>query len=214
MFLSIKSFFYIRELLTSCWFIRELNKRVAVNLNIMIKRILLVSVFGLVALSGSAFKGYAKSPVKKTGTLKVVFASADTVPHADVMEVVRIAIYAANDFNEQAVANLYTPNAVVADDEPPYSWNGPTAGIQWVNAVEKAVKDNHISKFKGVIDQVTVYQQTDDNVYVIVPVSYSGDLPGHAHFTARGAFGMVLRQINGKWLIKSQVWVPEKGLGY
>jgi len=180
----------------------------------MIKRALLVSVFGLVALSGSAFKGYSKSPGKKAGTFKVVFAKADTVPHADVMEVVRIAIYAANDFNEQAVANLYTPNAVVADDEPPYSWNGPTAGIQWVNAVEKAVKDNHISKFKGVIDPVTVYQQTDDNVYVIVPVSYSGELPGHAHFTARGAFGIVLRQINGKWLIKSQVWVPEKRFGY
>ncbi|WP_295793324.1 hypothetical protein [Mucilaginibacter sp.] len=179
----------------------------------MIKRILLVSVFGLVALNCSASQGYTKLPLKKITTGKIRFPKADTIPHADVMEVVRIAIYAANNFNDQAVANLYTPNAVVADDEPPYSWNGPTAGIQWVNAVEKAVKDNHISKFKGVIDQVTVYQQTDDNVYVIVPVSYSGELPGHARFTARGAFGMVLRQINGKWLIKSQVWVPEKGLG-
>ena len=212
MFLSIKSFFYIRELLTPCWFIRELNKRVAVNLNIMIKRILLVSVFGLVALSGSAFQGYTKLSLKKISAGKVRVARADTIPSADVMEVVRVAIYAANDFNEQAVANLYTPNAVVADDEPPYSWNGPTAGIQWVNAVEKAVKDNHITKFKGVIDPVNVYQHTDDNVYVIVPVSYSGELPGHAHFSARGAFGFVLRQINGKWLIKSQVWVPEKGL--
>jgi len=178
----------------------------------MIKRTLLVSVFGLVALSGSAFKSYSKSFLKDVGTVKVALSKADTIPNADVMEVVRKAIYAANDFNEQAVANLYTPNAVVADDEPPYSWNGPTAGIQWINAVEKAVKDNHISKFKGVIDPVNVYQQTDDNVYVIVPVSYSGELPGHAHFSARGAFGFVLRQINGKWLIKSQVWIPEKGL--
>ena len=190
----------------------NLIKRVAVNLNIMIKRTLLVSVFGLVALSGSAFKSYSKSFLKDVGTVKVALSKADTIPNADVMEVVRKAIYAANDFNEQAVANLYTPNAVVADDEPPYSWNGPTAGIQWINAVEKAVKDNHISKFKGVIDPVNVYQQTDDNVYVIVPVSYSGELPGHAHFSARGAFGFVLRQINGKWLIKSQVWIPEKGL--
>ncbi len=103
----------------------------------------------------------ASSVVKAKGRLNPINNAAlvratDTVPNADVMEVVRLAIYAANDFNIQAVANLYTPNAVVADDEPPYSWNGPTAGIQWINAVEKAVKDYHISKFKGTIESVKV----------------------------------------------------------
>ncbi|ASU32259.1 DUF4440 domain-containing protein [Mucilaginibacter xinganensis] len=161
----------------------------------------------------------ASSVVKAKGRLNPINNAAlvratDTVPNADVMEVVRLAIYAANDFNIQAVANLYTPNAVVADDEPPYSWNGPTAGIQWINAVEKAVKDYHISKFKGTIESVKVYQQTSENVYVVVPVNYSGNLPDHAHFSARGAFTFVLRQINDKWLIKSQVWMPEKGIEY
>jgi ketosteroid isomerase-like protein len=128
------------------------------------------------------------------------------------MEVVRIAIYAANDFNVQSVSNLYTPNAVIADDEPPYSWNGPTAGIQWVDAVEKACKDYHITKFKGVIEPVSVYQQTSDNAYVVVPVTFTGTLPGKATFSTRGAFTFVLRKINDKWLIKSQAWMPEKGI--
>jgi ketosteroid isomerase-like protein len=175
----------------------------------MVKKILLVLFLGLFAL---ALFAHAEKSLSLNTIAYKVLTPPDTIPNTDAMEVVRIAIYAANDFNIQAVANLYTPNAVVADDEPPYSWNGPTAGIQWVNAVEKAVKEYRITKFKGTIEHVRVYQQNADNVYVVVPVSYTGVLPGRDHFSARGAFTFVLRQINDKWLIKSQVWIPEKGM--
>lgn len=188
-------------------FARALNKRRTTIYIDMIKKLLLASSFLLFISGGVAV---AKTSVIRSAAITV----KDTVPNADVMEVVRKAIYAANTFNSQAVANLYTPNAVVADDEPPYSWNGPTAGVQWIDAVEQAVKEYKISKFKGEIEPVKVYQQTADNAYVVVPVNYTGGLPGHGHFTARGAFTFVLRQINDKWLIKSQVWMPEKALEY
>lgn len=175
----------------------------------MIKKVLLGCFFSLAAISGFANAG--DKPLLYPGVAGAREIT-DTIPQPDVMAVVKIVIDAANTFNIQAVANLYTPNAVVADDEPPYSWNGLTAGIQWVNSVEKAVKDNHITKFKGRMEPVNVYQQTVENVYVIVPVTYSGDLPGHAHFSAKGAFAFVLRHIDDRWLIKSQVWMPEKGL--
>ena len=136
----------------------------------------------------------------------------DSLPPSDVMDVISTAIYATNDFNIDAVANLYTPNAIIADDEPPYSWNGPTAGVQWVNAVEMACRENKISKLKGSIETVTVFQQNGDNIYVVVPVSYTGNLPGKRHYAAHGAFNFVLRLINGKWMIKSQTWISKKGI--
>lgn len=135
----------------------------------------------------------------------------DTVPPTDIMEVITIIINATNSFNIESVAHLYTPNAVIADDEPPYSWNGPTAGVQWVNAVEKACKDNRLSKLQGKIEPINVYQVMDDNVYIVVPVSYTGNLPRRQHFAVRGAFTFVLRNINGKWMVKSQDWMQEKG---
>lgn len=138
--------------------------------------------------------------------------SADTTLPADVMAVITAAIYSLNNFNIDAVANLYTPNAVIADDEPPYSWNGPTAGIQWVNAVERTCKENRLTKLKGSIESVNVFQQSNDNIYVVVPVTYKGTLPGKAQFEAVGAFTFVLRLTNGKWLIKSQAWMPRKGM--
>jgi ketosteroid isomerase-like protein len=136
----------------------------------------------------------------------------DTIPPSNVMEIVSKAIYALNSFDIAAVADLYTPNAVVADDEAPYSWNGPTAGVQWVNAVEKVCKDNHLSKLKGVIEPINVFQQSADNCYIVVPASFTGNLPDKRRFSVKGAFTFVLRQENGKWLIKSQAWMQKKAI--
>ncbi|HZY36606.1 MAG TPA: nuclear transport factor 2 family protein [Mucilaginibacter sp.] len=140
------------------------------------------------------------------------YSVADTIPPSEIMDVVTATINAINSFDIAAVADLYTPNAVVTDDEAPYSWNGPTAGVQWVNAVEKVCKNNRLTKLKGVIEPINVYQQSADNCYIVVPVSFTGTLPGRQRFSVRGAFTFVLRQVNGKWLIKSQGWLQQKAI--
>jgi ketosteroid isomerase-like protein len=151
-------------------------------------------------------------PVRNLDSRPNALSVADTLAPSGVMDIVTKAIYALNSFDIAAVANLYTPNAVVADDEPPYSWNGPTAGVQWVNAVEKACRNNRLTRLKGVIEPINFYQQSADNFYIVVPVSFRGNLPGKQHFSVRGAFTFVLRQVNGGWLIKSQAWMQQKAL--
>ena len=147
-----------------------------------------------------------------SGLQASTISATDTIPPPEVLEVIRLVINAANKFNVEALADLYTPNAVIADDEPPYSWNGPTAGIQWLNAVEQACKENRLTNLKGRMDRINVCQHNDGNVYIVVPVSFTGNLPGRREFSAVGAFTFVLRQSNGKWLIKSQAWMPQKGM--
>ena len=183
----------------------------------MAKNILFISAFSLLAASMAVQTCCAKETCKiaawkNTEICTRVVVQTDTTAPADVMAVITAVIYATNNFNIEAVANLYTPNAVVADDEPPYSWNGPTAGIQWVNAVEQVCKDNQLTKLKATMEPVKVYQQTTDNIYIVVPVSYTGNLPGRSHFTAKEAFTFVLRMVNDKWLIKCQVWMPRQGM--
>ncbi|MDO3642045.1 MAG: hypothetical protein ACTHMI_12675 [Mucilaginibacter sp.] len=175
----------------------------------MTKKLLPCLFFLFAAAGGSAATGRYLPGFRDIGQAHRV---TDTIPVPDVVAVVKVVINASSSFNDQAVANLYTPNAVVADDEAPYSWNGLTAGVQWINSVERAVKINHISKFKARIDPINVYQQNVENVYLIVPVTYTGELPGRNSFKAKGAFAFVLRHIDDRWLIKTQVWMPEKGL--
>lgn len=180
----------------------------------MTKKVLFLA--GLILVAGFVAKSSFAGPVLRV----TAFADArnhkvlptDTVPPDEIMQVVKRAINSLNNFDVDAVANLYTHNALVADDEPPYSWNGPTAGVQWVNAVEKVCKDNSLTKLKANIEPIHVYQFTTDNVYIVVPVSFTGTLPQKTRFNAKGAFTFVLRTENGRWLIKSQVWMPRAGM--
>jgi ketosteroid isomerase-like protein len=128
-----------------------------------------------------------------------------------VLDIINTVIKASGTFDIDAVANLYTPNAVVADEEPPFSWNGSTAGVQWVSTVEKTCKNFKLKGFKGQIGQISVYLQAEESIYVVVPVNYTGEIKGD-HFEEDGAFTFVFRMVSGRWLIKSQVWMARKGL--
>src|SRR5437879_2513451 len=88
----------------------------------------------------------------------------NTILHTDsaavrneVMNIITKVVKASASFDINSVADLYTPNAVVADEEPPFSWNGPTAGVQWVSTVEKTCKEFKLKEFKGKIGRISVY---------------------------------------------------------
>jgi ketosteroid isomerase-like protein len=142
----------------------------------------------------------------------------DSIQRADsvstrkqLVVIVNKVIEASGSFDIGAVGDLYTPNALVADEQPPFSWNGPTAGAQWIGSIEKTCKDLKIKHLKGRMGRINVYLQTGESVYLVVPATYSGDAHGGS-FEESGAFTFVFRLVNDRWLIKSQVWMPRKGL--
>jgi hypothetical protein len=128
-----------------------------------------------------------------------------------IINIINTVIKASGSFEVNSIANYYTPNALVADEEPPFSWNGPTAGVQWVNTVEKTCHDLKIKNLRGRMGHISIYLQTSESIYLVVPVNYSGDIRDQ-NFEEEGAFTFVFRLVNGKWLIKSQVWMPRRGL--
>lgn len=151
---------------------------------------------------------YSKVIVPRVHTKAV----ADSASNRDeVMKIINVVIKASSTFDVNAVTDLYTPNAVVADEEPPFSWNGPTAGVQWVSTVEKTCKDFKLKNFRAKIRDVSVYLQTEESIYVVVPVDYTGEIKGD-RFDEEGAFTFIFRLVSGHWLIKSQVWVARKGM--
>lgn len=160
-------------------------------------------VFAALVFSKAGYAG-----IKASSSLDVVDSAA---ARKEIISIINTVINASGSFDIKAVADFYTPNALVADEEPPFSWNGPTAGVQWVSTVEKTCKDLKIKKLKGHIGHISVYLQSEESVYVIVPVDYVGELKDQS-FEEDGAFTFVFRLVNGKWLIKSQVWVSKKGM--
>lgn len=139
---------------------------------------------------------------------------ADTVKklNPEVLQTVNTVLKASYTFDIDKVTDMYAPNAVVTDEQAPYSWNGQLAGVQWVNSVEKAVTEFKIKDFTVVVKKIKVFQQTDEVAYLVVPVEYTGLLVNGDPFNEEGAFSFVFRFVSGKWLIKSQAWVPKNGL--
>jgi ketosteroid isomerase-like protein len=175
------------------------------------RRFLFVGVlllgFGAVVFAHPSQSGRAIFPQ----TSKPDSTTDSVATRKTIIGIINTVINASVNFDISAVGNFYTPNALVADEEPPFSWNGPTAGAQWINTVEKTCKDLKIKKLKGRMGRINVYLQSDESVYVIVPATYSGEVKEQS-FEEEGAFTFVFRLVNGKWLIKSQVWMARKGM--
>jgi len=154
--------------------------------------------------------GYAKGlVVPDTNTASHLEDSAQT--RKTLIGIINLVVNASGSFDISPLADLYTPNALVADEQPPFSWNGPTAGAQWVSSIEKACKDLKIKKLEGKLGRITVYLQNDESIYVVAPVNYTGLIKGDP-FNEDGVFTFVFRMEGGKWLIKSQVWTSRRGM--
>src|ERR1700739_2507270 len=100
----------------------------------MRRHFLTAFLFLLFFASLQAVKASEIVPVK---TDKADTAIDSATARKTIVGIINTVVSASSSFDINAVANFYTPNALVADEEPPFSWNGPTAGAQWVNAVEK-----------------------------------------------------------------------------
>ena len=174
----------------------------------MTRQLLTILWLNLAALVLIAPAVYAKGNDHPDKTATTIDSAAT---RAEVLKIVNTVIKASGTFDMDAVANLYTPNALIADEEPPFSWNGSTAGVQWVSTVEKTCKEFKLRDFKGKVGRISVYLQTEESVYLVVPVNYTAQIKGDP-FEEDGAFTFVLRMANGSWLIKSQVWVARRAM--
>jgi len=178
----------------------------------MSKNFLIILCLSLIVQSSYAKElNPAVIQTNKNNTDKTTPVADSAASRSEIMKIINTVINASSSFDVNAVADLYTPNAVIADEEPPFSWNGPTAGVQWVSTVEKTCKDFKLKGFKGKIGRVNVYLQSAESIYVVVPVDYTGEIKGEP-FEEDGAFTFVFRIVNGRWMIKSQVWVAKKGM--
>ncbi|MDQ2839932.1 MAG: nuclear transport factor 2 family protein [Acidobacteriota bacterium] len=123
----------------------------------------------------------------------------------EAARVVRSAILAVNTGDLKAVANLYTPDAMIVDEDAPYVWTGSGAGGAWLQVVGKATSEAGLTGFKGELGAIHYSDSTRNAAYVVVPVTYTGLKTGK-RYREEGAFSFALQRVSGHWLIKGQSW--------
>jgi hypothetical protein len=72
------------------------------------------------------------------------FAVAATPP-PPILTLANAVIAAANSANPAGFTGLFTNDAVVVDENPPFVWRGPDAGTAWWGVVAKVTQNAQLT---------------------------------------------------------------------
>jgi hypothetical protein len=104
---------------------------------------------------------------------------------------------------------LFTPDAVVIDEVPPFRWDGPHAASTWYAMLHGHLVAAHMRGFQVAIGAPIEYRQAGDGAYLIVPATLSG-MAGTKPFHSTGSLTFTFRRIAGDWKIATDVWTTTK----
>jgi ketosteroid isomerase-like protein len=130
-------------------------------------------------------------------------------PPAAIIALENAMLHAANTNDATAYANLYTPNAVVVDENPPYAWSGSGAGMAWWHVVDAVMSKMKLTSLHAVAFPPTEYHQSATDAYMIVPMRISGVAAGKP-FNENGTTTYTFHRSGDVWKISSQVWTTAR----
>lgn len=128
---------------------------------------------------------------------------AHSVPSA-ILKLANTVVTASNTKDASALSKLYTNDAVVVDEIPPFEWRGPGAGTAWWRTVDAFTKTK-CERITLVHVRISDFQGTATNAYLIAPMTIN-EMSGGQTFSEAGTLTYTFRNDSGTWLISSQVW--------
>jgi ketosteroid isomerase-like protein len=135
------------------------------------------------------------------------FTRAQAAPPAGAVATIASAVSAVNSGDAKRLDSLFTPDAFVVDDFPPFVWRMPHAGAAWVSDLEASLPKAHVTRLHAVLQPITQYtvSPNGDTVYAVAPLVVSMTQSGKVH-TQRGLWAMTLHRTGGTWKVTSASW--------
>jgi ketosteroid isomerase-like protein len=129
-----------------------------------------------------------------------------TSPSAETEVVATIEDFvgAVNRGDQARALALLTKDVSIIEDLPPFHWQGPTAGAEWLLAMHENAQANAISGIFMQLGRATRVEVDGDRAYAVVEghLTYNGVKLLHAHGTLTFA---LVRDVRG-WLISAFAW--------
>lgn len=129
------------------------------------------------------------------------------VPPAPILTLASSVVKASNTDDEALLARLYTGDATVVDEIPPFVWRGAGAGVAWWRAVEAFTKTKHV-RLKLVDVRISEFQRSSTAAYLIQPLTIL-ELGNGQPSSESGTMTYTFHNDGGRWLISSQVWATK-----
>jgi ketosteroid isomerase-like protein len=119
------------------------------------------------------------------------------------MQPVDTVLTAMSRHNAQTLANAYTPDAVIVDDQQPYHWSGKNAPSDWLSALTTFGK-LHYASFKAFGNPMQIVHGPDSAyVTIIGRLRGTGPRSGSSQFAT---MTFSLSKVGNDWKITSQSW--------
>lgn len=128
-------------------------------------------------------------------------------PSLPILKLANAVVAASNADDALALSKLYTNDAIVVDEIPPFVWRGASAGVAWWHAVDAFTnKAKHTIQLTNV--RISEFQRTANDAYLIQPMTIDETSAGR-HSSESGTFAYTFHKTGGIWLISSQVWTTK-----
>jgi ketosteroid isomerase-like protein len=119
----------------------------------------------------------------------------------------RTVIDAANANDPAKLAAIYTDDAVVVDENAPFTWRGASAGTQWWAGVQRAVAKLHLRLHVAALSPAHFMTDREgDDAYVTQHLTISATVNGKTSSEEGTQTYTFHRGDNGEWKISRQVW--------
>ncbi len=135
-------------------------------------------------------------------------AMAAAMPPAPILKLADAVIHATNTGNRAALSGLFTGDAVVVDENPPFVWRGSAAGVAWWHVVEAVTRKAKITHLKAIDVRLGEFKQTATDAYLVESLTVAG-LSGGKPFAEAGTLTYTFHQAGGTWLISTMVWTTK-----
>jgi len=134
--------------------------------------------------------------------------AAPNVP-PPILRLANAAMHAANANDASAFAGLYTDNAIVVDEIPPFVWRGANAGTSWWHVVAAEAQKLKMTHLKAIGIRVGEFRSSPTDAYLVEPMSVTAIANGKP-FVEPGTTTYTFHKVGETWLISSQIWTARR----
>lgn len=135
--------------------------------------------------------------------------AAPPAPPAPIAKLVNAVIAGTNADDASAFSGLFTGDAVVVDENAPFTWRGADAGVAWWRVVDAVTRKARISHVRAENVRVGEFKGSATDAYLVQALTVTGVLAGGKSFAEPGTMTYTFHKINGEWLISTMVWTTK-----
>lgn len=137
-----------------------------------------------------------------------VALAASKPPPAAILDPIDRVIHAANTDDTAAFSGLFSGDAIVVNENPPFIWRGAAAGSSWWRVVRSVTQRARIRHLMATNIRLGEFAQSATDAYLVQSLTVTGFI-GSKPFAESGTMTYTLHEAGGRWLITSMVWTTK-----